>query len=72
MVSALGDDAVVLGALAIALARAREKVFSRAMLLSTRDPEEEAAAADVHPSQDARAAGRGRSRGDRGSARPDR
>ena len=37
MVSALGDDAVVLGALAIALARAREKVFARAMLLSARD-----------------------------------
>jgi predicted NBD/HSP70 family sugar kinase len=31
MVSALGDDAVVLGALAIALARARENVFARAM-----------------------------------------
>jgi predicted NBD/HSP70 family sugar kinase len=31
MVSALGDDAVVLGALAIALARAREEVFARAM-----------------------------------------
>jgi predicted NBD/HSP70 family sugar kinase len=31
MVSALGDDAVVLGALAIALARAREIVFARAM-----------------------------------------
>jgi predicted NBD/HSP70 family sugar kinase len=31
MVSALGDDAVVLGALAIALVRAREKVFARAM-----------------------------------------
>ncbi len=31
VVSALGDDAVVLGALAIALARAREKVFVRAM-----------------------------------------
>jgi predicted NBD/HSP70 family sugar kinase len=31
MVSALGDDAVVLGALAIALARAREKVFTQAM-----------------------------------------
>jgi predicted NBD/HSP70 family sugar kinase len=31
MVSALGDDAVVLGALSIALARAREKVFARAM-----------------------------------------
>ena len=31
VVSALGDDAVVLGALAIALARAREKVFLRAM-----------------------------------------
>jgi predicted NBD/HSP70 family sugar kinase len=31
MVSALGDDAVVLGALAIALARARESVFARAM-----------------------------------------
>ena len=30
-VSALGDDAVVLGALAIGLARARESVFSRAM-----------------------------------------
>jgi predicted NBD/HSP70 family sugar kinase len=30
-VSALGDDAVVLGALAIALARAREEVFARAM-----------------------------------------
>jgi predicted NBD/HSP70 family sugar kinase len=37
MVSALGDDAVVLGALAIALARAREKVFARAMLTSPRD-----------------------------------
>jgi predicted NBD/HSP70 family sugar kinase len=71
MVSALGDDAVVLGALAIALARAREKVFSRAMLVSARDFEEEPAA-DLQPSQDARAAGRGRSRGDRGSARPDR
>jgi predicted NBD/HSP70 family sugar kinase len=32
MVSALGDDAVVLGALAIALARAREKVFTRAVV----------------------------------------
>jgi predicted NBD/HSP70 family sugar kinase len=31
MVSALGDDAVVLGALAIALVRARETVFARAM-----------------------------------------
>jgi predicted NBD/HSP70 family sugar kinase len=31
MVSALGDDAVVLGALAIALARARESVLARAM-----------------------------------------
>jgi predicted NBD/HSP70 family sugar kinase len=31
MVSALGDDAVVLGALAVALARAREIVFARAM-----------------------------------------
>jgi predicted NBD/HSP70 family sugar kinase len=31
MVSALGDDAVVLGALAIALARAREEVFARAI-----------------------------------------
>jgi predicted NBD/HSP70 family sugar kinase len=31
MVSALGDDAVVLGALAIALTRAREEVFARAM-----------------------------------------
>jgi predicted NBD/HSP70 family sugar kinase len=31
MVSALGDDAVVLGALAIALARARENVFARAI-----------------------------------------
>ena len=31
MVSALGDDAVVLGALAIALVRARENVFARAM-----------------------------------------
>jgi predicted NBD/HSP70 family sugar kinase len=30
MVSTLGDDAVVLGALAIALARAREQVFARA------------------------------------------
>jgi predicted NBD/HSP70 family sugar kinase len=29
--SALGDDAVVLGALAIALAKARERVFTRAM-----------------------------------------
>jgi predicted NBD/HSP70 family sugar kinase len=39
MVSALGDDAVVSGALAIALARAREKVFARAMLPSSpRDP----------------------------------
>jgi predicted NBD/HSP70 family sugar kinase len=38
MVSALGDDAVVLGALAIALARAREKVFARAMLASPRGP----------------------------------
>jgi predicted NBD/HSP70 family sugar kinase len=37
MVSALGDDAVVLGALAIALTRAREKVFARAMLLSPRE-----------------------------------
>ena len=37
MVSSLGDDAVVLGALAIALARAREKVFARAMLSSPRD-----------------------------------
>jgi predicted NBD/HSP70 family sugar kinase len=32
IVSALGDDAVVLGALAIALARARESVFTRAMV----------------------------------------
>jgi predicted NBD/HSP70 family sugar kinase len=32
LVSARGDDAVVLGALAIALARAREKVFAQAML----------------------------------------
>jgi predicted NBD/HSP70 family sugar kinase len=32
VVSALGDDAVVLGALAIALARARESVFTRAMV----------------------------------------
>ena len=31
MVSVLGDDSVVLGALAIALARARENVFTRAM-----------------------------------------
>jgi predicted NBD/HSP70 family sugar kinase len=31
VVSALGDDAVVLGALAIALKRAREQVFARAM-----------------------------------------
>ena len=31
LVSALGDDAVVLGALAIALVRAREIVFARAM-----------------------------------------
>jgi predicted NBD/HSP70 family sugar kinase len=31
MVSALGDDAVVLGALAIALVKARETVFSRAI-----------------------------------------
>jgi predicted NBD/HSP70 family sugar kinase len=31
VVSALGDDAVVLGALAIALARARESVFARAI-----------------------------------------
>jgi predicted NBD/HSP70 family sugar kinase len=31
MVSAIGDDAVVLGALAIALSRARETVFTRAM-----------------------------------------
>ena len=31
MVSALGDDAVVLGALAIALARAREEVFARSL-----------------------------------------
>ncbi len=34
MVSSLGDDAVVSGALAIGLARAREKVFARAMLAS--------------------------------------
>jgi predicted NBD/HSP70 family sugar kinase len=32
MVSAVGDDAVVLGALAIALARAREKVFTGAVV----------------------------------------
>jgi predicted NBD/HSP70 family sugar kinase len=37
MVSALGDDAVVLGALAIALARAREKVFARATLSAPRE-----------------------------------
>jgi predicted NBD/HSP70 family sugar kinase len=43
MVSSLGDDAVVLGALAIALARAREKVFSRAMLAP---PEGAAVASD--------------------------
>ncbi len=45
MISALGDDAVVLGALAIALARAREKVFARAMLPSPREPE----ASDTRP-----------------------
>ena len=70
MVSALGDDAVVLGALAIALARAREKVFARAMLVSVRDSENPAA--DVQPPRVTRAGGRGRSRGDRGSARSDR
>ena len=42
MVSSLGDDAVISGALAIALARAREKVFTRAMLASTDDGEPDA------------------------------
>jgi predicted NBD/HSP70 family sugar kinase len=54
MVSSLGDDAVVLGALAIALARAREKVFARAMLSSPRSPEEDAETED-EPARGARA-----------------
>jgi predicted NBD/HSP70 family sugar kinase len=59
MVSSLGDDAVVMGALAIALARAREKVFAKAMLSSPRTAEPEIEA-DVEPARGARAeAGRG-------------
>jgi predicted NBD/HSP70 family sugar kinase len=70
MVSALGDDAVVLGALAIALARAREKVFARAMLSSRdseeNDDEEASAARRVRPGPP------DRSPPARASARPDR
>jgi predicted NBD/HSP70 family sugar kinase len=37
MVSALGDEAVLLGAVAVALSRARERVFSRVMIGAERD-----------------------------------
>jgi hypothetical protein len=71
MVSALGDDAVVLGALAIALARAREKVFARAMLDSSRDSAEEREEI-VHPPRAVRPGARNRNGGERRSARSDR
>ncbi len=54
MVSALGDDAVVSGALAIALARAREKVFARAMLPSSPRDHEDRDGREVRASRDAR------------------
>jgi predicted NBD/HSP70 family sugar kinase len=72
MVSALGDDAVVLGALAIALARAREKVFARAMLSSSpRDPGLEQSE-DLHAPEAVRVGVRERTPSAKVSARPDR
>jgi predicted NBD/HSP70 family sugar kinase len=70
MVSSLGDDAVVLGALAIALARAREKVFARAMLHTARSVEEPAPA-EPEPEPAPRAArSEGRTAEARSAARP--
>jgi len=56
VISALGDDAVVLGALAIALARAREKVFTRAMRAPARESRDASAAPSAQrPTLDATA-----------------
>jgi predicted NBD/HSP70 family sugar kinase len=71
MVSALGDDAVVSGALAIALARAREKVFARAMLTSPHDAAGEQEEI-LHAPSDARGSLRNRSATGRRSARSER
>jgi hypothetical protein len=72
MVSALGDDAVVLGALAIALARAREKVFARAMLSSSPPDPGVGRSEDLHTPGAARVGVRERAPSAKVPARPDR